>query len=226
MKKLALLTLLGGILLTGCTLPVQSHAQEGPTFKTHGGTKLSKEEYENYISDSNNLFLVESYSEVVDQTTYYYELIALKNTKEVVNIETKTTFNYYSNKSDLNISFSYFENQATSCTLSMTSQDNRPISQLITFSSIHYNPIDEFKIQHNSYNCKENNLVSYTINNSFDSGVYRVDIVDTRYDMILVQKDLENKEMIQAELFRNKSVITHEWSFVKINELPTPSFGF
>ena len=112
MKKLVLLlSLLGGVLLTACTLPVKSNAQEGPTFKTHGGRALTKEEYDEYTSDSNNLFLVESYSEQVDQTTYYYELIALKNTKEVVDIETKTTFTYHANKNDLNISFQYYENQ-------------------------------------------------------------------------------------------------------------------
>ena len=66
MKKLVLLSLLGGVLLTACTLPVKSNAQEGPTFKTHGGKALTKEEYDEFTSDSNNLFLVESYSEQVD----------------------------------------------------------------------------------------------------------------------------------------------------------------
>ena len=208
------------MLLVGCAGPLKGSAkQEEPLFKPVGGVVLSEEEYTNYTSNQENLLLVNSYKEVVGEKTYYYELLAIKDTKTTVSIETKTTFTYFKDKEDLHISITYFENRATSCEFSMVSQENRQINQLVSTAAINYNPIDDFAIKHNSYSCTENNLVTYTIDNSYNSGLYQACYIDTRYDMILVQKDIENGGMISARLFSNKSVITHEWDFVFVKSV-------
>lgn len=101
----------------------------------------------------------------------------------------------------------------------MITQEHKTNTKIVSINNISFNPIDEFEIKNKTFTYSENDVVIYNIDNSYDSGVYRIDMVDIRYDMILVQKNIENNEIISAKLFKNKSVINHEWKFTKIADL-------